>query len=107
METRGIEPGPPSCNVAAKPPSSVAEHERGARSRASFPLVLVHGGGQAAQNLMQLACSLSNEFTVYVSDRRGRGSSGPPGDQTGLTTESQDLDALLVHTCSEFVFGLS
>jgi alpha-beta hydrolase superfamily lysophospholipase len=56
---------------------------------------------------MQLACSLSNEFTVYVSDRRGRGSSGPPGDQTGLTTESQDLDALLVHTCSEFVFGLS
>jgi pimeloyl-ACP methyl ester carboxylesterase len=70
-------------------------------------LVLVHGGGQAAQNLMQLACSLSNEFTVYVPDRRGRGSSGPPGDHYGLTAESQDLDALLVHTGSEFVFGLS
>jgi hypothetical protein len=56
-------------------------------------LVLVHGGGQAAQNLMQLACSLSNEFTVYVPDRRGRGSSGPPGDHYGLTAESQDLDA--------------
>jgi pimeloyl-ACP methyl ester carboxylesterase len=70
-------------------------------------LVLVHGGGQAAQNLMQLAWSLSDEFTVCVPDRRGRGSSGPPGDQYGLTAESQDLDALLVHTGSEFVFGLS
>ena len=70
-------------------------------------LVLVHGGGQAAQNLMQLACSLSNEFTVCIPDRRGRGSSGPPGDHYGLTAESQDLDALLAHTGSEFVFGLS
>jgi len=56
---------------------------------------------------MQLAWSLSSEFTVYVPDRRGRGSSGPPGDHYGLTSESQDLDALLVHTGSEFVFGLS
>jgi pimeloyl-ACP methyl ester carboxylesterase len=45
-------------------------------------LVLVHGGGQAAQNLMQLAWSLSDEFTVCVPDRRGRGSSGPPGTIT-------------------------
>ena len=29
-------------------------------------LVLVHGGGQAAQNLMRLAWSLSGEFTVCV-----------------------------------------
>jgi pimeloyl-ACP methyl ester carboxylesterase len=70
-------------------------------------VVLVHGGGQAAQNLMHLAWALSNEFTVYLPDRRGRGSSGPPGDRYGLSVESQDLDALLRQTGSEFVFGLS
>jgi pimeloyl-ACP methyl ester carboxylesterase len=70
-------------------------------------LVLVHGGGQCAQNLMQLALVLSGEFTVHVPDRRGRGSSGPPGDHYGLAVECQDLDALLRHTGSEFVFGLS
>src|SRR5664279_2193880 len=70
-------------------------------------LVLVHGGGQSAQNLMDLASALSGDFTVYVPDRRGRGTSGPPGDHYGLTVECQDLDALLRHCGSEFVFGLS
>jgi len=70
-------------------------------------LVLVHGGGQAAQNLMLLAKALSDEFTVYVPDRRGRGSSGLPGDHYGLSVEREDLDALLRHTGSELVFGLS
>lgn len=70
-------------------------------------LVLVHGGAQAAQNLTGLAQALSGEFTVYLPDRRGRGSSGPPGDHYGLEVESQDLAALLRHSGSEFVFGLS
>lgn len=70
-------------------------------------LVLVHGGGQSAQNLMDLAGALCGDFTVYVPDRRGRGTSGPPGDHYGLTVECQDLDALLRHSGSEFVFGLS
>jgi pimeloyl-ACP methyl ester carboxylesterase len=69
--------------------------------------VLVHGGGQAAQNLTQLAWALSRVFTVCVPDRRGRGSSGLPGDRYGLTAESQDVDPLLRHSGSEFVFGLS
>lgn len=70
-------------------------------------LVLVHGGGQSAQNLMELARMLAGEFTVYVPDRRGRGSSGPFGDHYGLTVECQDLEALLRESGSEFVFGLS
>jgi len=69
-------------------------------------LVLVHGGGQAAQNLMQLACALWNEFTVFVPDGV-HVVERPTRDHYGLTAESQDLDALLVHTGSEFVFGLS
>lgn len=70
-------------------------------------LVLVHGGGQAAQNFMELAASLSTTFTIHIPDRRGRGASGLPGDNYGLATESQDLDAILRQTGSELVFGLS
>ena len=40
-------------------------------------LILLHGGMMAAQNFMRLAELLSDSFTVYVPDRRGRGSSGP------------------------------
>ena len=70
-------------------------------------LVLVHGGGQSAQNLMELARMLAGEFTVYVPDRRGRGSSGPFGAHYGLTVECQDLEALLQESGSALVFGLS
>jgi pimeloyl-ACP methyl ester carboxylesterase len=47
-------------------------------------IVAVHGGAQAAQNLMDLATALAESFSVYVPDRRGRGLSGPPGDSYGL-----------------------
>jgi pimeloyl-ACP methyl ester carboxylesterase len=70
-------------------------------------LVLVHGGGQSAQNLMELARLLAGDFTVYVPDRRGRGATGPFGDHYGLAVECQDLAALLQGSGSEFVFGLS
>jgi hypothetical protein len=40
----------------------------------------MHTGMQAAQNFMLLAKALSDEFTVYLPDRRGRGLSGPPGE---------------------------
>jgi len=53
----------------------------GYRQMGSGPgLVLVHGGMQASQNLMKLATALAAEFTVCVLDRRGRGLSGPFGD---------------------------
>src|ERR1039457_4295652 len=45
-------------------------------------VVLVHGAGQSSQNLMTLARSLSDRFTVYVPDRSGRGMSGPGGRAT-------------------------
>lgn len=58
-------------------------------------VVLVHGGGQSSQNLMTLARALSDRFTVYVPDRRGRGMSGPHRDDHGIGTEAADLGALL------------
>jgi pimeloyl-ACP methyl ester carboxylesterase len=70
-------------------------------------IVLVHGGMQAAQNFGKLASALADAFAVYVPDRRGRGVSGPPGERYCLTTECEDLDALLAATGTHNVFGLS
>jgi pimeloyl-ACP methyl ester carboxylesterase len=70
-------------------------------------IVAVHGGAQAAQNLMDLATALAESFSVYVPDRRGRGLSGPPGDSYGLSAECEDVHALLERTGAQYVFGLS
>ncbi|MBW7458134.1 alpha/beta fold hydrolase [Paenibacillus sepulcri] len=70
-------------------------------------LVIMHGGLQAAQNFMLLATALSDEFTVYLPDRRGRGLSGPPGENYSIRKECEDLDALLRKTGAHYVFGLS
>lgn len=70
-------------------------------------LILVHGGMQASQHLMKLAASLSDEFTVYVPDRRGRGLSGPYGDNYNIQKAVDDVQALLKKTGAHYVFGLS
>jgi hypothetical protein len=57
-------------------------------------IVLVRGGGQSSQNLMTLAGRLSDRFTVYVPDRRGRGMSGPYREDHGLRHEIEDLAKL-------------
>ena len=68
-------------------------------------LLLLHGGFQASQHYMRLATALSDAFTVYVPDRRGRGLSEPAGEQYSLSLECQDVDALLYATGTHFVFG--
>lgn len=70
-------------------------------------VVLLHGAGQSSANLMRLARALSGAFTVYVPDRRGRGRSGPYGEFHGLSTEIEDLGALLDACAASRVFGLS
>jgi pimeloyl-ACP methyl ester carboxylesterase len=70
-------------------------------------VVLIHGGGQASQNFTTLTAALSDRFTVYVPDRRGRGMSGPYREDHGLRTEVEDLEALLAQTHARNVFGLS
>jgi pimeloyl-ACP methyl ester carboxylesterase len=56
---------------------------------------------------MRLADALSGAFTVYVPDRRGRGRSEPYGEFHGLSTEIEDLSALLDASGATRVFGLS
>jgi pimeloyl-ACP methyl ester carboxylesterase len=65
----------------------------------------LHGGAKGSQSLMQLGMALSDDFTVYIPDRRGRGLSGPFGDNYGLQREVEDMDALLKKTGALYVFG--
>lgn len=71
------------------------------------PIVLLHGAGQSSENFRALARDLSDSFTVYVPDRRGRGRSGPYGKFHGLKTEIEDLSAMLDASEAHNVFGLS
>ena len=68
-------------------------------------IILLHGGGKSSQTLMQLGTALSDEFTVYIPDRRGRGLSGPFGDEYSLKREVEDVDALVKKTGAHYVFG--
>lgn len=68
-------------------------------------IILLHGGISSSQYFMKLGTALSDEFTVYIPDRRGRGLSGPFGDNYGLQREVEDLDALLKKTGAHYVFG--
>ena len=54
---------------------------------------------------MKLGTLLSDTFTVYIPDRRGRGLSGPIGDNYSIEREDEDLEVLLNKTGAHYVFG--
>jgi pimeloyl-ACP methyl ester carboxylesterase len=71
-------------------------------------VVLVQGAMGTAANYGELSQILSQSFTVYVPDRRGRGMS--PREYSAdhsIQRDVEDLDALLSHSGAHFVFGLS
>jgi pimeloyl-ACP methyl ester carboxylesterase len=70
-------------------------------------VILVHGGMMAAQNFMELGTALSDSFSVYIPDRRGRGTSGPHGPDYCLARECEDIQALVEQTGAQNLFGLS
>lgn len=70
-------------------------------------VVLLHGSMETSFNHIRLATELADTFTVYVPDRRGRGRSGPHGDEYGLEREVEDVRALLAATGATRVFGVS
>jgi pimeloyl-ACP methyl ester carboxylesterase len=70
-------------------------------------IILLHGGANASQHFMELGEALSDKFTVYIPDRRGRGLSGPFGDNYHMEREIEDLDALTKKTGTHNIFGLS
>lgn len=71
------------------------------------PIILVHGGIQAAQSFRRLADILGARYTVYIPDRRGRRPEVPAGENYGLAREGEDLQALLSAVGARRVFGLS
>ena len=78
----------------------------GYRQMGSGPgIILLHGGINASQHLMKLGTELSDEFTVYIPDRRGRGMSGPVGNNYSIEREDEDVDTLLKKTGTHYVFG--
>jgi pimeloyl-ACP methyl ester carboxylesterase len=80
----------------------------GYRQLGSGPgVILLHGAVSSSQLFMKLGTALSDTFTVYIPDRRGRGLSGPFGDNYGIQKEVEDLDAILKKTDAHNVFGLS
>jgi pimeloyl-ACP methyl ester carboxylesterase len=80
----------------------------GYRQLGSGPgIILVHGGASASQHFMKLGATLSDAFTVYIPDRRGRGLTGPFGNNYGIQKEVEDVDALLKNTDAHSIFGLS
>ncbi len=70
-------------------------------------VVLLHGIMESGQSHLQLAEGLADAFTVYLPDRRGRGLSGPQGEDYRIQKEVEDLDALLGKTGAQQVFGVS
>jgi pimeloyl-ACP methyl ester carboxylesterase len=70
-------------------------------------VVLLHGGMESAESHMELGEALAGTYTVYLPDRRGRGSSGAHGHDFSVTKEVEDVHALLTKTGAHFVFGLS
>jgi pimeloyl-ACP methyl ester carboxylesterase len=70
-------------------------------------VVVVHGTMSSAHNHTELAAQLSDSFTVYSMDRRGRGQSGPYPSGYSIATELADLAAVLTQTGARDVFGVS
>ena len=70
-------------------------------------VVLLHGSNVSGRDFTQLAEGLADAFTVYLPDRRGRGLSGPYGNDYHMQKEVEDLDALLTGTDAHKVFGVS
>jgi len=70
-------------------------------------VVLLHGSNVSGQDFTQLGEGLADAFTVYLPDRRGRGLSGPFGNDYSMQKEVEDLEALLTRTGAHKVFGVS
>ncbi|MFF1833439.1 alpha/beta fold hydrolase [Streptomyces sp. NPDC058231] len=70
-------------------------------------LVLLHGGMKSSQDFMRLGRLMSDAFTVYIPDRRGRGLSGPFGDRFSVMREVEDMQAVISGTRARYMFGLS
>lgn len=70
-------------------------------------VVLLHGAMETAPSHLGLAKALADAFTVYLPDRRGRGTSGPCDGDHAIAQDVADVTAVLAKTGARNVFGVS
>ena len=70
-------------------------------------IVVVPGALGMAQDFDAFARHLADRFTVHAVDRRGRGKSGPQGDDYSIEKECDDIRAVCEATNATFLFGHS
>jgi len=72
------------------------------------PSVIVAPGAlMEAQDYATFANELATTHTVHVIERRGRGLSGPQGNDYGIAKECEDLAAVQAKTGAHFLIGHS
>jgi pimeloyl-ACP methyl ester carboxylesterase len=59
-------------------------------------VIVLHGAMESAQSHEQLANALGGTFTVYLPDRRGRGLSGPYGENDGIKQPAAQVPTALL-----------
>jgi pimeloyl-ACP methyl ester carboxylesterase len=70
-------------------------------------VIVVGGSLRAAADYLAFAEVLARAFTVHIIDRRGRGESGPQGEDYSIEKECEDLLAVQLHTGARLGFGHS
>jgi pimeloyl-ACP methyl ester carboxylesterase len=77
-------------------------------SAGAGPAVLVLPGVLSmASDYAAFACALAQRFTVHVIERRGRGKSGPQGDDYSIAKECEDVLAVQRQTGARLLVGHS
>ena len=71
------------------------------------PVIVVPGTLEVAAEFASFAGLLGQSYTVHTIERRGRGRSGPQGDDYGMAKECEDIAAVRAATGSTFIFGHS
>ena len=70
-------------------------------------IILVGGVLRLAEAYQGLAAGFAAAFRVHLMERRGRGLSGPQGDDYGAQKEAEDLCAVQAATGAKLAFGHS
>lgn len=70
-------------------------------------VIVIPGALTMAADLTAFANLLAKLHTVHVVQRRGRGGSGPQGDQYGIARECEDIEAVRARTGARLLVGPS
>jgi pimeloyl-ACP methyl ester carboxylesterase len=72
-----------------------------------LPVIVVPGVLSTANDYLSFADALGQTHTVHTIERRGRGLSGPQGDDYSMTKECEDIVAVRSATNAAYIFGHS